>query len=274
MGRHCECGFDTPLGSGEVDDSSCKATNTSKICSGQGSCNCGECVCNERDNLDEVISGKYCDCTNFLCDRHDGELCSGPAHGTCVCDKCICRPGWTGDACQCMNSTQDCINPDTGVECSGNGKCECNQCKCFEAEGGRYSGKWCEDCPACPGKCKAYRACAQCQVFGTGEYNEEECAANCTLFNATKVDVAVEIVEKYLIKITEMCSSAMAFLTPHELLPTDRFLLQVRLDLLWAVTVGIELCGLEFQCSDFKECVECRVFEFGPLMEEPGACDR
>lgn len=181
LGRRCECGSDTPLGSGEVDDSSCRVDNNSKICSGQGSCNCGECICNERDNDDEVISGKYCDCTNFLCDRHDGELCSGPSHGQCVCDKCVCRPGWTGDACQCMNSTQSCINPDSGILCSGDGKCECNQCKCDETKGGRYSGKWCEDCP---------------------------------------------------------------------------------------------LCGQEFNCANFKDCVECRVFESGPLMEEPGFCDR
>ncbi|KAF2356108.1 Integrin beta subunit VWA domain [Trinorchestia longiramus] len=326
LGRHCECGSDTPLGSGEVDDSSCKATNTSKICSGQGSCNCGECVCNDRDNPDEIISGKYCDCTNFLCDRHDGELCSGPSHGVCECDRCVCRPGWTGDACQCMNSTHNCVNPDTGIECSGNGKCECNQCKCFETDGGRYSGKWCEDCPTCTGKCLLYKACVQCQVFGTGELDEDECAENCTLFNSTKVDVAtgqcggcghrsvwwmwpqVSVVDvatgqwggcghrsvwwvwpqvSVVGVATGQCGGcdhrSVWWMWQHEVStlchsPLTLHDAHVSLNLLSTQHTRCldahQLCGLEFQCSHFKECVECRVFEAGPLMEEPGACER
>ncbi|RXG59556.1 Integrin beta-PS [Armadillidium vulgare] len=153
-GRHCECGPDTPWGDG-------------------------------------IISGQFCECTNFLCEHHNGQICSGPDHGSCVCSKCLCKPGWKGDACECKNSTQDCINPDTGEECSNQGFCECNQCKCFDTDGGRYSGKYCEDCPTCKAKCTVFKDCVQCQAFGTGELSPEECEEQCTLFNASKVVVAV-----------------------------------------------------------------------------------
>ncbi|MCL4127518.1 UNVERIFIED_CONTAM: hypothetical protein GTU68_027418 [Idotea baltica] len=189
-GRNCECGPNTPWGSGVIDETACRADNFSKICSGQGTCSCGECKCNERDNIDEVISGGFCECTNFLCDHHNGLICSGPDHGTCICNNCVCRPGWAGDSCQCQNSTKNCINPDNGDVCSNQGTCECNQCKCFDTDGGRYSGKYCEDCPTCKAKCAVYKSCVQCQAFGTGELSPEECLEECTLFNVTKVVVA------------------------------------------------------------------------------------
>ncbi|XP_042227152.1 integrin beta-PS-like isoform X2 [Homarus americanus] len=191
MGRNCECGTNTPWGEGNFDDSGCRETNTSAICSGHGTCTCGECKCNERE-AGEIIDGKYCECTNFLCSRFNGLLCSGPEHGECDCNECKCKPGWKGEACNCEESIDNCINPASGEVCSGHGECECNQCKCNETEDGRYSGKWCEDCPTCQGKCIPYKACVQCQVFETGEFNVEQCAANCTFFNATPVPVAVE----------------------------------------------------------------------------------
>ncbi|XP_045617424.1 integrin beta-PS [Procambarus clarkii] len=192
LGSNCECGTNTPRGTGSLDDSSCRETNSSAICSGRGTCTCGECKCNERDEPDEVVDGKFCECTNFLCNRFNGLLCSGPDHGECVCNDCKCKPGWTGEACNCEDSIENCINPANGEICSNQGECECNQCKCFENADGRYSGKWCEDCPTCKGKCVPYKACVQCQVFETGEFTPEECIANCTLFNATRVPEAVE----------------------------------------------------------------------------------
>ncbi|CAL4140762.1 unnamed protein product, partial [Meganyctiphanes norvegica] len=191
FGRNCECGSNTPWGTaGVFNTSSCRAPGAQATCSGRGTCSCGECKCEERPNPDEEIEGKFCQCTNFLCDRHNGLLCAGPDHGKCVCNECECEPGWTGPACNCEDSQENCINPDNGDECSGQGKCECNKCKCFETVEGRYSGKWCEDCPTCKGKCVAYKACVQCQIFETGELTQEECWTNCTLFNATAVPVA------------------------------------------------------------------------------------
>lgn len=34
-----------------------------------------------------------------------------------------------------------------GEICSGKGDCVCGECQCFEEDGGRYSGKYCEECP-------------------------------------------------------------------------------------------------------------------------------
>ncbi|XP_045106617.1 integrin beta-PS-like isoform X2 [Portunus trituberculatus] len=193
LGSRCECGSSTPWGvGGSFDDSSCRQTNTSAICSGRGTCTCGECKCNERENPNERVDGDFCECTNFLCNRFNGKLCGGLDHGECVCNKCQCKPGWTGDNCMCEDSKDQCMNPQTGEECSGQGVCECNQCKCKEGKEGRYSGKYCEDCPICKGKCLPYKPCVQCQVFKTGELTPEECLDNCTQFNSTIVDVVVE----------------------------------------------------------------------------------
>merc|ERR1712088_579286 len=49
------------------------------------------------------------------------------------------------------------------------GECECGECRCKETEEGQYSGKWCEECPTCPGKCEELKSCVQCQVFQSGE---------------------------------------------------------------------------------------------------------
>ena len=42
----------------------------------------------------QVVSGDYCECDNFSCDRYNGELCSGPDHGVCQCGKCVCNSEW------------------------------------------------------------------------------------------------------------------------------------------------------------------------------------
>lgn len=34
-----------------------------------------------------------------------------------------------------------------GEICSGKGECVCGECQCVEEDGGRYSGKYCEECP-------------------------------------------------------------------------------------------------------------------------------
>lgn len=36
-----------------------------------------------------------------------------------------------------------------GDICSGKGDCVCGECQCVEEDGGRYSGKYCEECPVC-----------------------------------------------------------------------------------------------------------------------------
>lgn len=67
----------------------------------------------------QIISGHFCECDNFSCDRDQGHLCSN--HGTCECGQCVCNAGWTGPSCNCRSSNETCIAPGTtnGVLCSG-----------------------------------------------------------------------------------------------------------------------------------------------------------
>jgi len=51
----------------------------------------------------QKIYGPFCECDNFSCERYNSEVCSGD-HGRCDCGKCICNPGWSGDACQCSTN--------------------------------------------------------------------------------------------------------------------------------------------------------------------------
>lgn len=134
---------------------------------------CGECECFKRDPQEE-ITGKYCECDNFSCDRFDGKVCAGPDHGTCVCGRCECKEGWSGNDCSCKKSDKECIKD--GKICSGHGKCQCGQCECDE----NMTGVFCEECLNCKEKCDLYRDCVQCRIHQTGPLSKEECD-NCTI---------------------------------------------------------------------------------------------
>ncbi|XP_059478027.1 integrin beta-PS isoform X2 [Neocloeon triangulifer] len=201
FGRKCECNSENAHGTKDLT-SSCRPDNYTTVdCSGRGSCVCGVCECEARQNPEESISGPFCECDNFSCDRHNGLLCSGPDHGTCVCGSCQCNAGWTGKSCDCKISQDTCIPPGGGEICSGKGSCECGVCKCFEdAEKGRYFGRYCEKCNTCTGRCNEFKECVQCQVYKTGSFDEEACRQNCTTFVPSVVDevTANEEEDEYL----------------------------------------------------------------------------
>jgi protocadherin alpha len=175
FGRFCECDAKNMNLNGDLE-AGCRPDNTTtELCHHRGDCICGKCECMKREMEDEIIDGKYCECDNFSCDRHNGELCSGTEHGICECGKCKCYsdwnvPGYT--ACECQASNDTCITPrgeHIHKLCSGHGECECGECRCEETEEGQYSGKYCEDCPTCPDKCMQFKACVQCMQFKSGE---------------------------------------------------------------------------------------------------------
>ena len=97
-----------------------------------------------------------------------------------MCGKCKCNSEWDVEgytACECKASNETCITPfgeHINKLCSGHGECECGECRCKETEEGQYSGKWCEECPTCPGKCEELKSCVQCQVFQSGELTRTE----------------------------------------------------------------------------------------------------
>ncbi|XP_023167612.1 integrin beta-PS isoform X1 [Drosophila hydei] len=190
FGNTCECSM-SDVHLNNVNDNMCRPSNDTSVaeCNGRGSCVCGACECHKRTNPDEIISGKYCECENFSCERRKNLLCSGPDHGTCECNRCVCKPGWTGNSCDCQTSKDTCMPPGGGEICSGHGTCECGVCKCKSMDEGRYSGKYCDKCPTCSGRCHDLKDCVQCQMYQTGQLkNGDDCAKNCTTFTAISVD--------------------------------------------------------------------------------------
>ncbi|XP_032831479.1 integrin beta-1-B-like isoform X1 [Petromyzon marinus] len=179
IGRLCECSTD------EVNSediwASCKRDNSSAVvCSGRGDCVCGECVCNKRDNANELVSGPLCECDNFSCDRSSGVMCGG--HGKCECGKCVCESNFTGNACDCPTSKKAC-QASNGQECNGRGQCVCGDCKCNDS---KYQGATCEVCPTCPGACDEHKDCVQCKVFKKGP-KAAVCEERCRTLNVVSM---------------------------------------------------------------------------------------
>ncbi|XP_071803811.1 integrin beta-1-B-like [Asterias amurensis] len=251
-GQECECSSsDADLGD---NDSSCRAGNSSIVCSGRGSCVCGQCVCFERPNKDEQVSSTFCECDNFSCDRYKGELCGGPDHGVCVCDektkrsKCQCKPEYQGDACECSTRTETCV-ASNGLSCNGHGECKCGRCECNATT--PYRGERCEECPACPGKCEVNRDCVECKQFKTG-LSLEQC--NRCPFPVIAVDELPpvdEVEERCLYHDDNVCSVLFTYQT----LENGTFLLLVQKEpvcpepvnsaiIIAGIVVGIILIGL------------------------------
>lgn len=91
------------------------------ICSKNGECKCGQCFCNQDNYM-----GKFCEC--------DISSCPVCLNGNCICTKdgptCACDPGFTGETCECKQSTVKCEKcSNHGVKICPNGgseKCDCD----------------------------------------------------------------------------------------------------------------------------------------------------
>lgn len=68
-----------------------------------------------------------------------------------------------------------CVEPGSKVPCSGKGSCLNGTCMCQSDEEDplyRYSGKYCEECPYCPGqRCSNFLPCLECWNFGIRQKN-------------------------------------------------------------------------------------------------------
>uniref|UniRef100_A0A3Q3BI13 Integrin beta n=2 Tax=Kryptolebias marmoratus TaxID=37003 RepID=A0A3Q3BI13_KRYMA len=178
IGQFCECSKDD-VSTADMD-ANCRKDNGTDICSSNGECICGTCICKKRENVAEVYSGQFCECDNFNCDRSNNKLCGG--HGRCECRKCICNDNYTGSACDCSLDTLPCVARN-GQICNGRGVCECGACKCTDA---KFQGPTCELCPTCPGVCAEHKDCVQCLAFKTGE-KKETCEQDCKNFKLIEV---------------------------------------------------------------------------------------
>ncbi|XP_037538346.1 integrin beta-1 [Nematolebias whitei] len=178
IGQFCECSKDDVRT--DDMDANCRKDNGTDICSNNGECVCGTCICKKRENPAEVYSGQFCECDNFNCDRSSNKLCGG--HGRCECRVCVCDNNYTGSACDCSMDNSTCIAKN-GQICNGRGNCECGICKCTDT---KFQGPTCEVCPTCPGVCAEHKDCVQCLAFNTGE-KKESCKQECKNFNLIKV---------------------------------------------------------------------------------------
>uniref|UniRef100_A0A4W2I4A0 Integrin beta n=2 Tax=Bos TaxID=9903 RepID=A0A4W2I4A0_BOBOX len=171
IGKNCEC--QTQGRSSQELEGSCRKDNSSIICSGLGDCICGQCVCHTSDVPNKKIYGQFCECDNVNCERYDGQVCGGEKRGLCFCGTCRCDEQYEGSACQCLKSTQGCLNLD-GVECSGRGRCRCNVCQCDPG----YQPPLCSECPGCPVPCAGFAPCTECLKFDKGPF-AKNCSAAC-----------------------------------------------------------------------------------------------
>lgn len=93
------------------------------MCSGHGTCDCGECRC------DPGWGGDTCDCAldpDTCVSPYDGEVCSG--HGACRCGACVCEGVAGGGGQQHVGAWCE-VTP-------GAGRCpeleRCVHCQAFE----------------------------------------------------------------------------------------------------------------------------------------------
>ncbi|GAB1605646.1 integrin beta-1-like isoform X2 [Argonauta hians] len=181
-GHNCSCSvqdFESHL----MDK--CRPDNTSALCSQRGECNCGVCICQDMpSNRNHRYSGRFCECDDYSCPNYNNKLCGGPSHGTCKCGKCECEPEYSGINCGCVKSNDSCISRNKKI-CNGHGSCECGVCKCEENSG--YTGKLCEDCPACLSKCSIYKECVKC-ILNYNDVNATQCHQTCDHKMVTIVD--------------------------------------------------------------------------------------
>uniref|UniRef100_A0A4W6EWR2 Integrin beta n=1 Tax=Lates calcarifer TaxID=8187 RepID=A0A4W6EWR2_LATCA len=171
---------------GTQDGASQGADGSDVDCSGRGVCECGRCVC-EQNRLGTVY-GKYCEIDDFSCPYEGGLMCGG--RGVCVLGECVCEDGWTGDSCTCHVSTATCQSA-SGLVCSGRGRCECGKCVCDDP---RYSGDFCERCPACQSTCQSYWKCVDCHLsHGLTQKEAGHCNNTCAPLVGYMDDVSGKI---------------------------------------------------------------------------------
>lgn len=125
-----------------------------------GDCICGACDC------DFPFQGKFC---QYECPISKDLICGGPSHGACYQGKCICEKGFKYEDCSCATSTDNCKFFGLEDFCSNKGKCECNQCHCFDG----YSGEYCEINKDNNTLCEIYRPYVEGAVLNNTLVNSE-----------------------------------------------------------------------------------------------------
>ncbi|KAL3832478.1 hypothetical protein ACJMK2_024118 [Sinanodonta woodiana] len=197
VGDLCQCATDTSVGQKTTNlDELCKNKNETgdKICSSNGKCQCGECVCNNG------FQGRYCQCKSDKCPRDvNGLECGG--HGRCECEECQCESGYSGHSCDCPDSEDSCKG-DGGKICNGKGKCVCGRCQC----NGRYSPPYCQECPTCDEECIDVERCAYAECIRCYLDRNVTCLSAASCKNITEVGTFPTDKTRCLLYLNESCT--------------------------------------------------------------------
>ncbi|XP_006883950.1 PREDICTED: integrin beta-7 [Elephantulus edwardii] len=189
-----------------------------------------------------------------LCDCNCSDTQSQASHcsngqGDLQCGVCSCAPGRLGRLCECSvaelsspDLESECRAPNgTGPLCSGKGRCQCGRCRCS----GQSSGRLCECDDA---SCERHEGIL-CGGFGRCHCGKCHCYANRT-GRACECSVA-----------NDSCVTPGGFCSGHGHCKCNRCQC-------WDGYYGA-LCdqcpGCKTQCEKYRDCVECKAFQTGPL---------
>ncbi|CAN9498598.1 unnamed protein product [Ophioblennius macclurei] len=211
-----------------------------------------------RDRL-EVEVDYLCGCTCSQTARVNSSACS--AAGTYQCGTCRCDPGYLGARCECQEGDSStshlsaCREAEFKQVCSGRGECSCSQCLCYESEFGKIYGVFCEcddfSCPRHKGVlCSGHGEChcgeCKCHAGFVGD------SCNCSTNTAPCLSDAGHMCSGrgQCVCGRCQCSEPGAFGDTCQKCPTCP-----------------DACGTK------RECIECRLFNSGPLADNQ-TCQR
>lgn len=200
-----------------------------------------------------------CDCPCNQINHPDYETNSAKCEhsGNFACGKCLCNPGKYGNRCECDKKNDfkyeyECREETTSEICSRNGYCNCGVCECFtRTNGPKITGKYCQ-CTNdnCLNNCSDHGTCDCGTCKCDPGFEEEDC--NCDKNTETCIGYNSTICSGHGQCNCGGCNC------------TDGYFGQY--------------CEESFsdKCTEYKNCVECKVFGTGLLNETCGSnctCD-
>jgi len=147
------------------ENDKCYGAPFTNICSGNGYCLCGKCLC------EPGYYGDHCECNDQTCPSSNGQMCGGPLRGKCDCGKCRCIGKRSGEACELDYIPDTCRRGDHGPACGGHGSCINGKCQCHHM----VSGDFCEN----NDKCADFRHCAECYVKSFDDFSMDRFCQRC-----------------------------------------------------------------------------------------------
>lgn len=129
----------------------------------------GTCLCG-RCVCEPGQSGEHCECNDASCPVYQGKICGGRLRGVCSCGKCRCKGNRSGTACEVDHIPQSC-RFENGLVCSGHGSCVEGRCQCWH----HFTGEFCE----VKDECQQFRHCAECHLSGHDNLSMDRFCLSC-----------------------------------------------------------------------------------------------